>query len=166
MDARPEPLSPELPATVSMTLADFVNVDDTGKANMVGAGLRILTVTPAGTASVPFAVWATVALPTRPAHPVIVELTLAAANGDSVRIADGDGGSIEVRIARTVRFTSGASPEIDVPAGVLPATHVIAANFSSGLHFAAGAGYRWQIELDGQVAAVYPFYVTTEYPSQ
>lgn len=145
-----------------MTLADFVNVDDTGKANMVGAGLRILTVTPTGTASVPFAVWATVALPARPAHPVIVELTLAAANGESVRIADGDGGSVEVRIASTVRFGTDRPAGIDVPAGVLPATHVIAANFSSGLHFAAGCGYRWQIELDGQVAAVYPFYVAAE----
>lgn len=162
MADRPELLPPELPATVSMTLADFVNVDDNGKANMVGAGLRILTVVPGSAASVPFAVWATVALPARPAHPVIVELTLAAANGESVRVGDGDGGSIEVRIARTVRFGTDRSSGIEVPAGVLPATHVIAANFSSGLHFAPGCGYRWQIELDGQVAGVYPFYVAAE----
>lgn len=144
-----------------MTIADYVNVDANGKANLMGAGIRVLTSASPTTMSSPFAVWATVSLPDAPAHPVIVELVLAAPDGSSVRLDDAAGHPSEIRITQPASFAPRLPPGVDVPAGELPVTHVLAANFTNGLPFAPDRTYRWQVEADGVIAGSYPFYVAS-----
>lgn len=146
--------------TVSMTIADYVNVDAAGKANLVGAGVRVLTSVPrTSSASSPFAVWAAVSVRNAPERPVVIELVLAAPDGSSVRLDDSTGRQSEIRITQSVPFAAHLPAGVDVPPGHLPLTHVLAANFASGLHFAPDRTYRWQVECDGIVVETYPFYV-------
>lgn len=145
--------------SVSMTIADYVNVDAAGKANLVGAGIRVLTCTPARTDSAPFAVWAAVSLTEAPSRSVVVELVLAGKDGSSVRLADATGALNEIRITQSVPFDAHLPLDVDIPLGQLPLTHVLAANFTTGLRFAPDTVYRWQVESDGVVVGTYPFYV-------
>ncbi|KRC51673.1 hypothetical protein ASE16_00840 [Leifsonia sp. Root227] len=142
---------------VAMTIADYVNIDANGKANLVGAGIRVLSHESGTSASSPFAVWVTLSLADVPAHPVIVELVLTAPDGTSVRLDDASGRPSEVRITQSATFAT--MTPIDLPDGHLPPMHVLAANFPNGLHFPPGRLYRWQVEADGVIAGTYPFYV-------
>lgn len=142
---------------VAMTIADYVNIDANGKANLVGAGIRVLSRESGTAASSPFAVWVTLSLADVPTHPVIVELVLTAPDGSSVRLDDNAGRSSEIRITQSATFD--AMTPVGLPEGDLPPTHVLAANFPNGLHFAPGRLYRWQVEADGVIAGTYPFYV-------
>ena len=144
---------------VSMTLANFVGIDPSGKATLVGAGIRVLPVAPRTRVSPPFAVWVSLTVADVPPDPVIVELVLAGRDGAHATTSSLSGESAEVRVTQPVRFTPHLPPGIDVPGDGLPLTHVLTAHFPSGLPLDAGRAYRWQVEFDGRVVGVYAFYV-------
>ncbi|OAN37435.1 hypothetical protein [Microbacterium sp. H83] len=135
----------------SITLADYVNIDGGGKANLIGAGIALLGFDPQQGVTTPFALYVRLisAMPTtdQPA----VEILLVDASGQPVMLPGPMGEGQAMRISQNVEFPPPAAPGVTIPSGALPSVAQFAINFANGLPLAPGHSYSWRVQLDHDV---------------
>lgn len=137
----------------TITLADFVNVDAGGKANLIGAGIAILGFDPQQGVTTPFAIYVRVVSPVPIDDRPAVEILLVDASGQPVMLPGPMGEAQALRISQNVEFPPLAVPGVSLPSGALPSVAQFAINFANGLPLAPGHSYTWRVQLDHDVIA-------------
>jgi hypothetical protein len=143
----------------SIILADFVNVDALGKANIVGAGLRVFGLDPNTKHTAPFGLMVFLSSPlsTGSDSPAF-EILLTTATGQVVQLPGG-GGNQALRISQNVDFVEPTAPGIVIPKGSLPSNVLFGINFGTGLPLSPGNSYQFRAQIDDDVVATYSFFV-------
>lgn len=142
-----------------VVIADFVNIDDGGKANIIGGGVTMLGVDAQQGVTSAFAIHVRLVsrtpLDDRPA----VEIVLVDASGQPVLVPGPMGESQAVRISQIVEFLPAVVAGVHIPAGSVPSSNQFAINFSNGLPLTPGQSYSWHVRLDHEVIASESFFV-------
>jgi len=147
----------------SIVVADFVNVDQVGKANIIGGGIRVMPVHPETALTNPFGVLVTFTSPLA-GDEAAFELLLTTATGEVVTVG-GPAGEQAIRISQNILFPEpsipivAGTPQLSLPKGALPSNLQYAINFGSGLPLSPGNSYQFRAQLDHDTRAVYSFYV-------
>jgi hypothetical protein len=150
--------------TASIVLADFVNVDAGGKANIIGAGLRVLPVDPNTNVTPPFGLLVLLSSPISSGDEgPAFEIVLCTADGQLVEMA-GPAGSQAVRFSQNIDFSEPGALGVVLPRGTLPSTVQIAVNFGGGLPLQVGNSYQFRAQVDQDIVATYSFYVPRPKP--
>lgn len=142
----------------SIILADFVNIDQAGKANLIGVGLRIFGLDENTKMTSPFGILVTLSAPLAVDDPPAFELLLTTATGELVQLP-GTGGNQPLRIAQNVDFVPPSVPGLSIPRGTLPSMVQFAINFNTGLPLKGGNSYQFRAQLDHDVVGTYSFFV-------
>lgn len=138
-------------ARVSVLIADFANTDNTGKINVIGAGISFISV-PAGAPTPPISVVVACDVPESFAgDSYILSAELWDADRDRVKELPTD----ESGTLQAVRLSSAVNVERPQTAfgftrptsGVL-ARHLMLLNFPNGLALSPGM-YEWRAQVDG-----------------
>lgn len=137
----------------SVTIADFVNVDAGGKANLIGAGISLLGFDPQQGVTSPFALYVRLVSPLPTNDRPAVEILLADASGQPVMLPGPMGEAQALRISQNVDFPPVAVQGVTIPNGAIPSVAQFAINFANGLPLAPGHSYSWRIQLDHDVIA-------------
>ena len=141
-----------------LLMADFANIDGTGKLNIVGGGVRVLGLDEGAETTSAFAVILVVESPISGDSPAL-ELLLTTATGQLYKIPTGNGGSQAVRISQNIDFAEPAVPGVQIPRGAVPSAAQVVLNFSNGLPLRAGYAYQFRAQLDHELVASYSFFV-------
>jgi hypothetical protein len=144
--------------TARLLLADYANVDQAGKLNLIGGGVRVLGFDPNTDASAPFSVVLTIESPLSGDSPAL-EIMLTTATGLVYKVPGPGGVSQAVRISQNIEFAEPGLPGIAIPKGALPSTAQVVINFSNGLPLKPGYSYQFRAQLDHEVVATYSFYI-------
>ena len=146
-------------AIVTIAVADFAMADQVGKANILGAGLSVITLAPGKAATARFSVVVEIEL----AYAVLpqdfpIEIALFDASGSLVT----PGGGQPLRIAQmaSIERPQQAGGLIYPRESLRGRTRLIV-DFAQGLPLPSGAAYSWRVTLDGDSsrAWTYPFVV-------
>lgn len=137
----------------SVIIADFVNVDAGGKANLIGAGISLLGFDPQQGVTSPFALYVRLVSPLPTNDRPAVEILLADASGQPVMLPGPMGEAQALRISQNVDFPPVAVQGVTIPNGAIPSVAQFAINFANGLPLAPGHSYSWRIQLDHDVIA-------------
>ena len=143
-------------ARVSIILADFANVDGTGKLNAIGAGLSITGIDPKSGQSSPVTVVLICQVDPRfQGQEYAIELALYSSDDGLLVSPPGPAGGQPIRIAQPVRVDPPqVPPGVYLPPGsVWPGSQLIV-NFQNGLPLAAGRSYEWRASIDLSVVCV------------
>ena len=148
----------------SIALGDFVNIDSSGKANLIGSGLRIFRIDPNSGATSPFGILVTLSSPMALGDSPAFEILLTTATGSVVQLPV-PGGSQALRISQNIDFAEPSAPQgFSIPKGAVPSTVQFAINFSGGLPLDEGNSYQFRAQIDHDVVASYSFYVVKPPP--
>lgn len=132
---------------VDITLADFINVDASGKYNVIGGGVTALGFDIESGASTPFAVMVAITLPHHAYEKEFAfELLLRDEKNQIVELP-GPAGSQKMRIAQNMtakRPTGGGALATAVP----PVMRFVI-NLSNGIPLRVGSSYSWEVRIDG-----------------
>jgi len=142
-------------ARAQIVLADY-GVDQQGKVTLVGAGISIFGLNPAGFTA-PFVVWATVTFaPKFVDHRLEIELSLETEDGKPVYLPDTPGDTPgdqaqarQVRVATYEALSRTPLTGFDVPPDITRPKKQILLVFQGGLKLDAGQLYRWRVTVDG-----------------
>lgn len=151
------PASHDISATIA--IADFVNVDASGKANLIGAGVSLIGLDPQQGASTPFGLYVRLVSPVPIRDRPAVEIVLVDASGQPVVVPGPTGEPQAMRFSQLVDFPAPAVPGVSIPAGAVPSASQFAINFASGLPLEPGRSYTWRVQIDRDVIASESFYV-------
>jgi len=142
-------------ARVSVLLADFANVDGSGKLNLIGGGVAITVIDPQTGQTAPLSLVVLAAVdPKFVGQQYALEIGLYADDDGQLVTLPGPVASSPMRIAQPVSVQSPTGqPGAYLPPGsVWPATQMIV-NFSGGLALSAGRAYEWRATIDTNIKA-------------
>lgn len=143
----------------SIVMADYVSIDQLGKAHLVGAGVALLGFDPQQGATTPFALYVRVISPRPSNDRPALEILLADASGQPVMLPGPMGEPQAMRIAQNVEFPPPAAPGVSIPNGALPSVAQFAINFANGLPLVPGQSYSWRVQIDHDVIASESIYI-------
>lgn len=137
-------------ASATLMLADFVNVDASGKVNIIGGGVQFLGHDPSNGMSAAFSVYVniTVSLPQFEETAANVEVVLVDGDGQAVTL-ETEQGNNTVRFVQEVDFRINGDGSSMPPIG-FPSTSNIVLNFPQGLPLAPNSAYEWLVFVDSQ----------------
>lgn len=146
-------------AIVTIQLADFAMADQVGKANILGAGLSVITLAAGKNVTARFAVVVEIEL----AYAMLpqdfpIEIALFDATGQLVS----PGGGQPLRIAQLASIERPQQAGgLTYPRESLRGRTRLIVDFAQGLPLPAGVAYSWRVTLDGDSsrAWTYPFVV-------
>lgn len=142
-----------------ITIADYVGVEASGKANILGAGITLVGFDFQQGVTTPFAIWVRLVSPMAIADRPAAEIVLVDASGQPVQVPGPMGEYQAVRISQVVEFPAATTPGVHIPNGAVPSVAQFAVNFSNGLPLAPGNSYTWRVQLDHDVIASESFFV-------
>lgn len=133
---------------VSLTIADFVNSDPSGKVNVVGGGVQVVGYDVESGTTTPFAVMVEIRLPVGAFdREFAFELMLRRDDGNVVELPN-PAGPQKMRIAQNMKAerpqTGGAL------AATLPPTMRFVMNLANGLPLRVDSAYYWEVRIDGE----------------
>ena len=155
---------PDTQISAHITIADFVNVDAGGKANVIGGGVLLLGFDPQQGVTTPFAIFVRLVSPVPTTDHPAVEIVLVDASGQPVQVPGPMGENQAIRISQVIEFSAPAVPGVHIPAGAIPSVSQFAINFSNGLPLAPGHSYSWRVQLDHDIVTSESFYVPQPSP--
>lgn len=145
--------------TTNIILADYINIDQSGKLNALGGGLQFIGFDPNTGMSTPFAVGVQMVLNNpNSVRDGSFELLLVDANGEPVAVP-GPAGPQVLRVGQVVRFDDPVLPNVDVPRGAVPPAANVVLNFANGVPLGVGMSYQWRAQVDHEMVGSYSFYV-------
>lgn len=144
----------------NILIADFVNIDATGKVNIIGGGVQFLGFDPDTGMTAPFSLYTSiiVTLPTLDEASGAVEILLMDADGQPVALP-GPEGPNPLRFNQTVDFTHAKIPAVQQPPIGFPGSSNVVMNFPGGLPLPSGSTYEWVVLVDGTRLASTTFFV-------
>lgn len=147
-------------ASGTVLLADFVNVDASGKVNIIGGGIQFLGLTDETGLTAPFALFVNIAvgLPVFEETTATVEVQLLDGDGQPVVVAGPDGTN-SLTFTQEVDFLVPGDLESKKPPLGFPSSSNIVLNFPAGLPLPGEASYEWIVILDGVRLVSTTFYV-------
>ncbi|ANG85772.1 hypothetical protein [Microbacterium aurantiacum] len=150
--------------SASIILADFANIDQSGKLNVVGGGISLIGYEFQQGTTTPFTVYVRVVARVPRTDRPALEIVLADASGDPVQIPSPTGELQTMRIAQNVELAAPSLPGVSIPPGAIPSSAAFAINFSNGLPLAPGHSYSWRVQIDHDVIASESFYIPVPDP--
>lgn len=152
-------------AIVRILLANHISVDASDAANILGAGIELISVDPATGMTVPFALMALISFRREDAGEApAIEVTLEDASGNAVMLpspAGPLGPPQAIRVAAANQLQERLFPGIYVPRGTVRPRVQVVLNFATGLPLAVGQSYSFRVRIDNQTKDhwVEPFYI-------
>jgi hypothetical protein len=142
-------------ARVSLIVADFANVDGSGKLNIIGGGVAITGQDPRTGGSAPFSVVVLSQVdPKFQGQEYALELGLYSAEDGEVFVPSGPIEQPPVRVAQMVTVEPVRAPKgTYLPAGVVWPGAQMVVNFQTGLPLPLGKPFEWRVSIDGNVVA-------------
>jgi hypothetical protein len=138
-------------ARVQIVLADY-GVDQQGKVTLVGAGISVFGLNPAGFTA-PLTIWATVTCaPEFVGHRLEIELSLETEDGKPVYLPstpDNQAQARQVRVATYEALAPTSLAGFDIRSDIVRPKQQILLAFQGGLKLDAGQLYRWRVTVDG-----------------
>lgn len=150
---------PDSQIAANVTIADFVNVDQGGKANIIGGGLTLLGFDAQQGVTHPFAIFVRVSSPLPREDRPALEIVLVDASGQPVLVPGPMNEPQAIRISQVIEFPAPAHPGVHIPAGAVPSVSQYAINFSNGLPLAPGHSYSWRVQIDHDIVTSESFFV-------
>lgn len=144
--------------TARILMCDFVNIDNAGKANLIGAGVRILGLDSSTQSTSPFGLFVYLESPLSGDGPAL-EVLLTTAAGQVYKLPGPEGTSQALRISQNVDFNDPLVPGLSIPKGAVPPVVQFAVNFANGLPLRAGYSYQFRAQLDHEIVATYSFFI-------
>ncbi|MGO9157011.1 hypothetical protein [Mycobacterium sp.] len=140
-------------ARVRITIADYVVIDQQGKATIVGAGVTIAGVNLQSGMTAPFAVLVSASFaPQFVGEDPAVELSLETEDHQLVQmpgLLDSTGQPQYLRVATSEKLLPTVLPGANIPADIIRPKAQILLNFQNGLPLAPGHAYVWRVKIDG-----------------
>lgn len=136
-------------ARLSLGVADFASIDESGKLNIIGGNVGFLGFDPMQGLTTRFTVWAHIALPHHilPAE-LSIELALLDDRGRVFEIG-GPLGSQAVRMAQPITIDKSSAPVIPALREHMGSSHQMVVDFGSGLPLQPNGTYVWRLQIDG-----------------
>jgi hypothetical protein len=143
-------------ARTSILIADFANVDASGKLNLLGGGVAITAIDSRSGTTAPLTLVVISSVDPRfIGEDYAIEVGLYSNDGQLVVPPGPVEGAQPIRFGRPVTVEPLRAPQGSYipPGSVWPSTQLIL-NFQNGLPLATGRGYEWRVSIDGNVTRV------------
>ncbi len=151
-------------AEVNVLMADYANVDESGKLNVVGGGIALLGFDPYQQSTPRFCVVISIDV-THEFVPADFVLEVALTDdGGVVSLPTDDVDDQPVRVANSISLERAQGMPTARIRDHVGATNFTVLDFSNGLPLTPGIPYSWRVSIDGDTenAASYPFAVPGE----
>lgn len=147
-------------ASATILIADFVNVDASGKVNVIGGGIQFLGSDFDSGQTAPFSVFVsvTVSIPSFDETQAAVEVVLVDSDGQPVAVPSEDGSNV-MRFSQSVDFRHTTTPDMQQPPIGFPGCSNVVLNFPGGLPLPTGTTYEWMVLLNGTRLSTTSFFV-------
>jgi hypothetical protein len=137
-------------ARIIVLVADHVGIDGGGKANILGAGVMVVGVSPQGLTA-PMHVLVIIDAPGKYAgHEFALSVELRdETTGEAFKVVGPSGAPEPLRVQQVVTIQRPTAPNLYLPPSVGARVQTNLA-FPNGLPLGPGHDYLWQVEMDGQ----------------
>ena len=146
-------------AAVSVLMADYANVDESGKLNIIGGGLALLGFDPYQETTPRFCLVVTIDV-THEFVPADFVLEIALTDdGGVISLPTETGEEQPVRVANSISLERAQGMPTTRIRDHVGATNFTVLDFSNGLPLTPGVTYNWRVSIDGDTenSVGYPF---------